>query len=853
MNKKHITYISTLIACVVIGVLSYNFFSNIKPERALQQSLNDNNKVTAFIHNQVLSNISYAKTPDKYTHLTKETIAYFLKLQAGIEMIEQNHFQDAWKSWNYCLTNPNFKDYLAEAYLIIGIALGERDGITSFVLLQKALEITREANNKNRILEYCCLNEIIQLLVSYADDDVINQESDKMAKQYSIEAHKMLSDSTFMYWERNASTSIYRIATESLLWLGEDSLATQYIDHLLAQKQKYDQPELAESYAHTLLGVKTYISGNYDESETYFKSAVKIIANATSYLNYDLELPYAYLGSIYIEQKRYAEAIDYMKKSAKTLQKDNYTHIDDPLKQISPNSMSGKESTYNIILCYLRLQYFYNRAINDNVTSLKISEIVEQSKYTNQLIKSWFLNAADEETLLRATKLIKLSNAFVVDLLWLHKDKFDDVVDQVFKLETEASSFYLNYLIELRKHSSEKSNYEKIRELTIELTNAELAQKQLKNVFVQKRLSLLKLKSELWDEEREVLKKLVYNEFIPSDFPKNEAIIKYFMSHANLYVSYYTTNGKGFIQLEKVNFTDKINKFKRGVKSESNSQEELRFFYDLLIKPIEKKLQGITSLTILSDEKLDGITFELLQNSEDEFLINNYAIKYNYSAKNIGSEALPEIENILALAPGFVENNTFLVENITRGIIQTSSFIHKDSMHMFLAPISCSIDEVKNIEKLFETKELNSIIYTANKATKSELIKHLSNQNVIHIATHGISKNEYESGLFFSNTGVDNGFLSLQELYELDIKADLVVLSACKTGVGEVIAGEGIMALPRGFIYAGAKNVIASLWKIHDEKTKDLMVAFYKHLLEDKVSYAEALRLAKLDCIAKGF
>jgi CHAT domain-containing protein len=131
--------------------------------------------------------------------------------------------------------------------------------------------------------------------------------------------------------------------------------------------------------------------------------------------------------------------------------------------------------------------------------------------------------------------------------------------------------------------------------------------------------------------------------------------------------------------------------------------------------------------------------------------------------------------------------------------------------------------------------------------------------DVIHIASHGIAdKNDYRnSGIFFSNSdgalGLNESFYSLNEIYDLKTQANLVVLSACKTSVGEVAKGEGVMALPRGFIYAGVPNVIASLWKVHDEKTKNLMVSFYKHLLEDKVTYAEALRRAKLDCINNGF
>jgi CHAT domain-containing protein len=103
----------------------------------------------------------------------------------------------------------------------------------------------------------------------------------------------------------------------------------------------------------------------------------------------------------------------------------------------------------------------------------------------------------------------------------------------------------------------------------------------------------------------------------------------------------------------------------------------------------------------------------------------------------------------------------------------------------------------------------------------------------LHIATHGHAdlKNPRNSGLFLVPDGKDDGFLFMDEIFDLDLHADLVVLSACKTGVGEVVKGEGVMALPRGFIHAGAANVVASMWKVHDERTKELMIAFYQYLL----------------------
>lgn len=95
--------------------------------------------------------------------------------------------------------------------------------------------------------------------------------------------------------------------------------------------------------------------------------------------------------------------------------------------------------------------------------------------------------------------------------------------------------------------------------------------------------------------------------------------------------------------------------------------------------------------------------------------------------------------------------------------------------------------------------------------------------------------------------------MSTNELYKQKLKAQLVVLSACQSGLGEMATGEGIIGLPRSFMYAGTHNVIASLWKIHDAKTQTLMIAFYNHLIHDACTYAEALQRAKLDCIKQGY
>jgi tetratricopeptide (TPR) repeat protein len=127
----------------------------------------------------------------------------------------------------------------------------------------------------------------------------------------------------------------------------------------------------------------------------------------------------------------------------------------------------------------------------------------------------------------------------------------------------------------------------------------------------------------------------------------------------------------------------------------------------------------------------------------------------------------------------------------------------------------------------------------------------LSRYRIVHFATHGLVDNEHPdlSGLLlsmFDEQGKPvNGFLQLHEIYNLNLAADLVVLSACQTGVGKQIKGEGLITLTRGFMYAGAQRVVASLWKVDDAATSELMAEFYKQMFINGLKPAGALRAAQ--------
>ncbi|MCT4589076.1 MAG: CHAT domain-containing protein [Carboxylicivirga sp.] len=813
-------------------------------------------EVYQFIKSFVYAEIGYPDSIDwRYNDLNPNSIDYFLKLKKGTEQLNKNEAKEAWDSWWPCIEDDELENYKAETYFIIGTALGERDGFASFLLLSKALKIASSGKYSNNALEYVCLKSIIRLCASQAEDDNVIQEVDQIVKNISQKADYILRHKSQTIKELSPESSIYHMATEALFWLGDAALGEKYIDQLNAQKSQFLHPELTDAFVNISLGVKYYIEQELDDSMEAFSKAINQIGDERSYLDYSLELPYAYIGCIYADQHRFKRAIKYMQHSIKTLQNRYYQNIEDPLIFVDTNLMYGEEKIYNLIMCYLRLQYFYKGAIEEGDSSIDLNHVFELTKYTNELIKVWFLNAADEETLLRATKLMKKSNSNAIDLLWTHQHQFRNVADKVYRLQTEAQSFYLNYLIELRKLGKNNANYNVIRRLTLDLAKARQSDQQFSDANIHKQLALLRCKSELWSTSANELKHLLYKEKEPVRITKEKAVVKYFMSFNDLYVSYYTGNRKGWKKLPKADYKNIVNQLKRAVKSQTPSAQRLQQLYQLLIKPIAPELKQVEELTILSDEQLEGVPFELLKDENGVYLVNQFAINYSYTSNPNTNNQLTDFKTFLALAPGFEEGNNQVKTSLTRDIVEEYAFIKRSGGNRFkLASIPYSTDEVNAIGQMFNNRSIKNEVLTRKDATTENFVNHMSKAEIIHIATHGISCDNYKSGLFFTQSDSDDdGFLSFYELYDLDVNADLVVLSACKSGIGKVVEGEGVMALPRGFIYAGASNVIASLWKVHDEKTKELMVAFYQHLLNDKVSYAKALQLAKLDCINNGF
>ncbi len=272
------------------------------------------------------------------------------------------------------------------------------------------------------------------------------------------------------------------------------------------------------------------------------------------------------------------------------------------------------------------------------------------------------------------------------------------------------------------------------------------------------------------------------------------------------------------------------------------------FFKDLIEKPlVALNANGtLTRLRIVPDGYLGYLPFELLltkptakwKGHDVPYLLRQYAVSYAYSLRLIdNSEGSASVQNFGGFGIEYADST--LKSEISASqpspsddsntILYPLSTVHTDSRSDVLSRLAFADDEVKNIQALLGGGQ----IWLNGGATKLAFMTNAPNCGILHLAMHGAidDKNPLNSGLIFSkaDSSKDN-FLSGYDLFAMQFKTGLAVLSACNTGNGELRRSEGVMSLARAFAYAGCPSTVMSLWSIPDESTSKVMLAFYKNL-----------------------
>ena len=345
---------------------------------------------------------------------------------------------------------------------------------------------------------------------------------------------------------------------------------------------------------------------------------------------------------------------------------------------------------------------------------------------------------------------------------------------------------------------------------------------------------------------------------LQKELKEDEVLVEYALSDSTLYS--FVIGHKLFemnkMALRKGELERSITDIRTSLKTNDFSGNSMKYYqdyisaahklYQLMIAPYEEVIQN-KRLIIIPEGKLAYVPFgvlikekgdpETLNYRNLDYLIRHNPISYQNSAtiaykRPESGFSTSSARKLLAFAPSY--------DNVSDSILITRQVHHNK-----LYPLPGAKIEVEKISKVFDGKT-----FIDEFASESNFKKNAENYDILHLAMHTIldDDNPMYSKLVFTQTedSLNDGLLNTYEIYNMNLKARMVVLSACNSGDGKFLKGEGVMSLARGFFYSGCPSLIMTLWTVEDLSGSILMSSFYKFLSQNFPKDV-ALQQAKLE------
>lgn len=672
--------------------------------------------------------------------------------------------------------------------------------------------------------------------------------------------------------------------------------------------QRKDHSVLAGSYNN--IGINFYLKKQYDSAQVYLKKAILIRERAMGKGYHTVAGFYNNLGRVALEKKNYAKSLEYFKIALKIRKKaprkrrilmaQSHTLIGD---------VYAAQATFDAAM-----NHYHQALVLNSHQPLKNNYAQLQMKYfTDKKIFFTTLEGLANVLKLKGLKngrSTELKNvlAFLQNVVTLYRDfshtienKRDKImlngkitqfclagIDVCYRLATllpEKYSYYLQqafYLAECNKASVLSSSLAEVNALKFSGIPVDLL-KQEKEL----RTNMAFCRSRLFDKRQE--KAILYRnklfafnrdyeqliEVLEQKYPRyhelkyqkivasiphlqqtmsaQQVLLQYVVGNTQAYVFVITKEGVQWLTIPAANkllplVQNYYGKLQGGYALKEFTQVSHQV-YQLLIRPVEKFLVNKTKLTIIPDWQLAKTSFGALVSripqqyttfGDLDYLTKRFEINYHYSASLFGKKQAPHAKNELSFV-------AFAPFSQGKGRMYTTRYMNK--------PLPASKIEVNTVLNAFRQKGLLADAYLANEATKTRFLQKSIAADVVHIASHSVydRTNENLARIYFAKEKgqTKDNHLLVGNIYNLRLQADLVVLSSCESGLGKSYKGEGMMSLTRSFLYAGAHNIIYSLWRVNDQYTKDLMVLFYQGALQQQYRFTKALQEAKKQLISQ--
>ena len=778
--------------------------------------------------------------------LTYNTLAivnsYLGDLDKGIEFLEKSlEVQKRFRRPGH----PAF----ARVYFNLGISYAKKgESQISLDYLKKALSNTLENkgdNNLEAALRYQGVGNIFLQMSEIDSAQSYYYKSLRIVQSLFDGNHLLAGDIYAYYGEINEKKGELKLAEE---WVKR---SIELFDRLIGP----ENISSAESYFQ--LGNISKKKKEYNEAIEYYSISLDIAQkNHTQRLAIKNKLG---LSEVYALLKEFGEA---KKLTLEAYELNNFG----PLVDRNTSILDGREGVNfydNLIL----LETLERRAIVVQMESKSDGGLVEQSAALEQYLKCIELTRIISRQYLRDQDKIdfresttRIHNEALKIAMRLN-EKDDTYQENVFKIIESYKAAVLSDIVAERdalKNFIPEDLLSKEKEIK---NSIELYKSRMLATDDEQELS--KYQNELFNYQRTqdslliIFKDYYTNYFdlvsilnIQRSLGHSQALIEFAQIDSSL-VSIIVHGEKiEIIKIEANNIVDKV-KLLGSISIDNETFQDSAFSHthrevsEELLTPILQNLdKSVSELTIIPDGPLWNVNFDLLLTEEPQsedprqlpYLFKKYAISYAYSASLLFQKENAKNKakrSLLAFSFGD-EDASESGQQVALRTLRTSD-----------EDLPGSRREVKAISEL-----VNGDYYFGKYASEKQFKETAGDYQVLHLAIHGeVDDKESENSklnFYAEGDSLEDGQLHVFEIYNMELNADLAVLSACETGTGEIVRGEGVMSLGRAFAYAGVNSLLLTRWEVSDTYTPEIMATFYRELKKGKRK-SEALRQAKLE------
>ncbi|MEL6834847.1 MAG: CHAT domain-containing protein [Bacteroidota bacterium] len=739
------------------------------------------------------------------------------------------------------------EQYLQEALELKRQSIG-RSEITAIRNANKLAVCYRQSGQPNRAID------LLQENVRYLDDIQIYSTYPDNRR---IEAFTQLAD---LYLER-----------------GQRDSCQIFIDKALSL-QISDQ-SLEKSFTYRILGELAASNDDLPLAITHFQEALRLslVEHAVFPFHADIAEMYRHLGNTYGQLGDHQQALNHYHRGLLAL----CPELKDLPTTENPETAAFVDSNAGLEILWAKATYLrqYSKKQSNNILAQDALDAYQRAIATIREVRKGY--GSEKAKLLLGGKVAQLFEEALQHCWQMYQDTETDVLLPT--LYTLIEGNRANLLLESLQGSSAQAagilpdsliEQEYFLDREIIYYKRKIQEGGLSNEVPANTLQRWKIRLTELQQQYDVLQRRIAQQYpsyyelkyayqqvevaqLKDRLPDDQtAFVQYFIGRESSFVAFVTRRE---IQVFALSCTtsslQEIEQLRKMLASAPNSKRFLTDrqqyaeigtnLYQLLLAPLSSSAyKEIEKLVVVPDGQLHSLPFELLLWDKPtdvidfsletfSYLLEKYAISYAYSGTlfyhNTGSPDKDFNKLWAGFAPSFGEAD----QTATRTCFQSE-----------LSSLRCNQQEVRAIRELISTGDM-FLGHQADKRTFEDLI---SNYRIVHLATHACvdKATDAQNQIFFADD-----YVAANELNYYQLNAELAVLSACNTGSGELVIGEGVLSLARNFAVAGVSSTLMSLWSVDDCNTAAVMEAFYRHLVAGK-SKSEALQLAKLDLLKSG-